>query len=222
MKILLVEDDKVLNGSLSKLLKTQQFSVDSVFDGQEALDFMAVADYDLVILDVMMPERDGFSVVNHLRQTGDKTPVLMLTARDALEDKVKGLNLGADDYLVKPFAFEELLARIRAMLRRDNRQHLTTTIQVKDIKLDLVSQQVFQSGQLLDLTAKEYQVLEYLLRNPNMVLSRHQIREHVWGFDYEGESNIIDVLIKNIRRKLGDSHLIETKRGQGYVVKGEV
>lgn len=223
MKVLLMEDEPDLNQSLVKLLKTQSYSVDSAFDGEEGLAYLAVADYDVIILDVMMPKLDGFAVVERLRRSGSKTPVLMLTAKDALEDKIKGLDLGADDYLVKPFEFAELLARLRAMLRRDNREVLTNRITFGQVSLDLAGRQVIKGDQLIDLTAKEYEILEFLARNANVVMSRETIREHVWDYDYEGDSNVIDVLIKNIRRKLGETStqsIIQTKRGQGYVVQG--
>lgn len=221
MKILVVEDDRVLNKSIVKLLKTQQYSVDMAFDGEEALDYIMMAQYDVLLIDVMMPKMNGFDLVKELRRRGVKTPVLLLTARDSLEDKIQGLDLGADDYVVKPFEFDELLARIRALLRRDNRQHLTSTIKLGELVVDLNNKQLFKQGVMLDLTAKEYQIFEYLVRNSGRVLSREQIREHVWGFDYLGESNIIDVLVKNLRKKIGDSTLIETRRGVGYLVKSE-
>lgn len=221
MKILVVEDDRVLNKSIVKLLKTQQYSVDMAFDGEEALDYIMMAQYDVLLIDVMMPKMNGFDLVKELRRRGVKTPVLLLTARDSLEDKIQGLDLGADDYVVKPFEFDELLARIRALLRRDNRQHLTSTIKLGELVVDLNNKQLFKQGVMLDLTAKEYQIFEYLVRNSDRVLSREQIREHVWGFDYLGESNIIDVLVKNLRKKIGDSTLIETRRGVGYLVKSE-
>ncbi|MGT2637652.1 response regulator transcription factor [Streptococcus ratti] len=221
MKLLLVEDERDLNQSLTKLLKKNQFSVDSAFDGQEALDYLAVGDYDVIILDVMMPRMDGFQFIQRLRQDNHKVAVLMLTARDALEDRIKGLDLGADDYVIKPFEFEELLARIRAMLRRRYRPSADNCLKLGRITLDMSKKLVLKEGEIIDLTAKEYEVLEYLARNQNQVLSREKIRNHVWDFDYEGESNIIDVLIKNIRRKIGDSRqdsLIQTKRGLGYVI----
>lgn len=221
MKLLIIEDERDLNLSLTKLLKTQSYSVDSAFDGEEGMDFIAVSDYDVIILDVMMPKMDGFTFIQELRQSGSKVPVLMLTAKDTVEDKITGLDLGADDYLVKPFEFGELLARLRAMLRRDNREVLTSNIQLGPVTIDFAGRRVSQNGQAIELTAKEYEVLEFLARNPGVVMSRDKIREHVWDYDYEGDSNIIDVLIKNIRRKLDESSkesLIQTKRGLGYVI----
>lgn len=219
MKILLVEDEPSLNRSLVKLLKTQNYSVDPAFDGQEALDHLRVFEYDLIILDVMMPKMDGFTFVEKLRHNGNEVPVLMLTAKDSLDDRVKGLDLGADDYLVKPFEFEELLARSRALLRRKKRDILSDSVQLDGITINIAKKQVKKAGKVIDLTAKEYEVLEYLVRNRGHVLTRDQIREHVWDLDYDGESNIIDVLIKNIRKKTGETTLIKTKRGLGYVIE---
>ena len=187
MRILLVEDDRALNRSLVKLLKTQNYSVDPAFDGQEALDHLLGVEYDLIILDVMMPQMDGFTFIKKLRTQGDEVPVLMLTAKDSLADRITGLDLGADDYLVKPFEFEELLARIRAMLRRKKRDVLSDTVKIGDITKNIAKKQVKKEATLIELTAKEYEVLEYLCRNRGKVLTRDQIREHVWGFDYEGE-----------------------------------
>ncbi|WP_148881211.1 response regulator transcription factor [Streptococcus sp. Marseille-P7376] len=221
MKLLLVEDEVDLNRSLTKLLKKEHFSVDSAFDGEEALEFLEMMDYDLIILDIMMPHMDGFAFLEKIRQAGRQVIVLILTARDSLEDKIKGLDLGADDYLVKPFEFEELLARLRALLRRKQRELISQKIDLGHVVLDLTKKAVLKDDQVLDLTAKEYEVLEYLARNLDHILSREQIRDHVWDFDYEGESNIIDVLIKNIRRKIDQDKkqsIIHTKRGVGYVI----
>lgn len=221
MKLLLVEDEVDLNRSLTKLLKKEHFSVDSAFDGEEALEFLEMVDYDLIILDIMMPRMDGFAFLEKIRQAGQQVIVLVLTARDSLEDKIKGLDLGADDYLVKPFEFEELLARLRALLRRQQRELVSQKIDLGDIVLDVTKKAVMKDDQVLELTAKEYEVLEYLARNRDHILSREQIRDYVWDFDYEGESNIIDVLIKNIRRKIDQDKkqsIIQTKRGVGYVI----
>ena len=208
MKILVIEDEADLNRSIVKLLKTQQYSVDSAYDGEEALDYIRVSN-------------DGLGVLNCLRNRQIKTPVLMLTSKDSIQDKVTGLDSGADDYLVKPFEFDELLARIRVMLRRENRENLTSTVHFGDYCLDFVKKTVTENSVLIDLTSKEYELLECLVRHPNIVLSREQIREHIWDFDYEGESNIIDVLVKNIRKKMQNPSIIQTKRGMGYVFKNE-
>lgn len=221
MKLLVIEDEVMLNRSIVKLLKTQQYSVDAAYDGEEAIDYIRATNYDVIISDIMMPRLDGLGVLKYLRNHQIKTPVLMLTAKDTLEDKVTGLDAGADDYLVKPFEFDELLARIRVMLRRNNREILMSTVQFGDCCLDFVKKTVTKNSSLVDLTFKEYALLECLVRHPNVILSREQIREHIWDFDYEGESNIIDVLVKNIRKKLEDPMVIVTKRGMGYVFKSE-
>lgn len=221
MKLLIIEDEVDLNKSMTKLLKKQQFSVDSAYDGVEAFDYLAVSEYDVIIVDVMMPKMNGFEFVEELRRLGNDVPVLMLTARDSLEDKIKGLNLGADDYVVKPFEFDELLARIGAMLRRNHRDVVSQIITVGQVVIDLAKKIVEKNHVPIDLTAKEYEVLEFLVRHKNHILTREKIRHHVWDFDYEGESNIIDVIVKNIRRKLDDDgapSIIQTKRGVGYVV----
>lgn len=221
IKILVVEDEKDLNNIITKHLKKNNFSVDSVFDGEEAIDFLEYGSYDLVILDVMMPKMNGYEVVKHLRENKNETAVLMLTAKDGVEDKVKGLDLGADDYLIKPFDFTELLARIRAIVRRKY-GNTSNEIKVADLVVDTTKKLVTRAGKNIELTGKEYEVLEYLIQNKGHVLSRDQIRDGAWDYGYEGESNIIDVLIKNIRKKieLEDSKpLIHTKRGLGYVLK---
>ena len=221
IKILVVEDEKDLNNIITKHLKKNNFSVDSVFDGEEAIDFLEYGSYDLVILDVMMPKMNGYEVVKHLRENKNETAVLMLTAKDGVEDKVKGLDLGADDYLIKPFDFTELLARIRAIVRRKY-GNTSNEIKVADLVVDTTKKLVTRAGKNIELTGKEYEVLEYLIQNKGHVLSRDQIRDGAWDYGYEGESNIIDVLIQNIRKKieLEDSKpLIHTKRGLGYVLK---
>lgn len=221
MKLLVIEDEVMLNRSIVKLLKTQQYSVDAAYDGEEAIDYIRATNYDVIISDIMMPRLDGLGVLKYLRNHQIKTPVLMLTAKDTLEDKVTGLDAGADDYLVKPFEFDELLARIRVMLRRNNRENLTSNVHFGDCCLDFVKKTVTKNSSLVDLTSKEYALLECLVRHPNVILSREQIREHIWDFDYEGESNVIDVLVKNIRKKLENPSVIQTKRGMGYVFKSE-
>lgn len=221
MKILVVEDEKDLNSVITRHLKKNNFSVDSVFDGEEALNFSEYENYDLVILDIMMPKLNGYEVIKKLRTKQNETPVLMLTAKDNIEDKVKGLDLGADDYLVKPFDFNELLARIRAIIRRKY-GNSSNQLSIDDLVLNISKKTVTRDGISIELTGKEYEILEYLMQNKGHILSREQIREHVWDFDYDGESNVIDVLIKNIRRKidkLDSKSLITTKRGLGYVIK---
>ena len=221
MKILLVEDEIDLNNVVTKYLKKNGYSIDSVFDGEEALDYLRYGEYDLVILDIMMPKVNGFEVIKELRNNGDNTAILMLTARDSADDKVKGLDLGADDYIVKPFDFNELLARIRAVVRRKY-GNSSNRLVIGDLILDTSEKSVTRAGKQIELTGKEYEVLEYLMQSKNRILSRDQIKEHVWDFDYEGDSNIIDVLIKNIRKKIdieAGKQIIYTKRGLGYVIK---
>ena len=221
MKILLAEDEVDLNNVVTRYLKKNGYSVDSVLDGEEALDYLEYSEYDLVILDIMMPKVDGFEVIKKLRDKGNHTSVLMLTARDSADDKVKGLDLGADDYIVKPFDFNELMARIRAVVRRKY-GNSSNKLVIGDLILDTSEKSVTRAGKQIELTGKEYEVLEYLMQSKNRILSREQIKEHVWDFDYEGDSNIIDVLIKNIRKKLDngtDKTIIYTKRGLGYFVK---
>ena len=221
MKILLAEDEVDLNNVVTRYLKKNGYSVDSVLDGEEALDYLEYGEYDLVILDIMMPKVDGFEVIKKLRNKGNHTSVLMLTARDSADDKVKGLDLGADDYIVKPFDFNELMARIRAVVRRKY-GNSSNRLVIEDLILDTSEKSVTRAGKQIELTGKEYEVLEYLMQSKNRILSREQIKEHVWDFDYEGDSNIIDVLIKNIRKKIDiedGKQIIYTKRGLGYVIK---
>ena len=221
MKILLAEDEVDLNNVVTRYLKKNGYSVDSVLDGEETLDYLEYSEYDLVILDIMMPKVDGFEVIKKLRDKGNHTSVLMLTARDSADDKVKGLDLGADDYIVKPFDFNELMARIRAVVRRKY-GNSSNKLVIGDLILDTSEKSVTRAGKQIELTGKEYEVLEYLMQSKNRILSRDQIKEHVWDFDYEGDSNIIDVLIKNIRKKIDiedGKQIIYTKRGLGYVIK---
>ena len=221
MKILVVEDERDLNRIITKHLKRNNYSVDSCFDGEEALDFVSYSDYDLIITDIMMPNVDGYEFIKRLRESKNNTPVIMLTAKDTLEDKIVGLDSGADDYIVKPFEFDELFARIRVLMRR-NYGLVTNVIQVDDIVLDISKKQVTRNGENIGLTGKEYEVLEYLMKNKESILSRDQILNHVWDYDYDGASNIVDVIIKNIRKKLDngtDKTIIYTKRGLGYFVK---
>ena len=223
MKILLAEDEIDLNNVITRYLKKNGYSVDSVLDGEEALDYLEYGEYDLVILDIMMPKVNGFEVIKKLRDKGNHTSVLMLTARDSADDKVKGLDLGADDYIVKPFDFNELMARIRAVVRRKY-GNSSNKLMIGNLVLNTSEKSVTRGGKQIELTGQEYEVLEYLMQSKNRILSRDQIKEHVWDFDYEGDSNIIDVLIKNIRKKIdveGGKQIIYTKRGLGYVIKDE-
>ena len=223
MRILIAEDQKDLNKVLTKKLTAEGYSVDSCFDGEEALDFLNMAQYDGVILDIMMPRLDGLSVVKHMRASGDATPVLFLTARDSVEDKVRGLDLGANDYLVKPFSFEELMARVRALTRKSTVEN-SPVYEICDLRLDTGSHSVTRSDKKIKLSAKEFALLEYLLRNKGQVLSREKIENNLWNFDYEGGTNAVDVYIRYLRKKIDEDfspRLIHTVRGVGYVLKDE-
>ncbi len=223
MRILVAEDEKDLNRLLSTRLKAEHYSVDSCFDGQEALDYLAGAPYDAVILDIMMPILDGLSVLKKLRQRGSQVPVLLLTAKDSVEDRVCGLDAGANDYLVKPFAFEELLARIRVLLRKP--QEVPQTIcRLADLEVHLDTHQVLRAGREIKLSGKEFALLRYMIQNTGIVLSRERLEQHLWNYDYAGASNVIDVYIRYLRKKIDEGaqiKLIHTVRGAGYVMREE-
>ncbi len=221
MRILLAEDERDLNRIIAKKLTADGYSVDCCFDGAEALDYAASADYDVMVLDIMMPKLDGLAVLRTLRQRGDATPVLLLTARDAVADRVKGLDSGANDYLVKPFSLEELAARLRALTRTRYGQ-ASAALTVADLTLDSASHTVTRGGRPITLSAKEFQLLEYLMHNQGRVLSREQIENHIWNFDYEGGTNVVDVYISYLRKKIDGGQavkLIHTVRSRGYVLK---
>ena len=223
MRILIAEDERDLNGIIAKHLTAGGYSVDSCFDGQEAIDILSYTDYDAVILDIMMPKADGYDVLRFLRDAGKATPVLFLTAKDSVSDKVKGLDGGANDYLVKPFAFEELTARIRAITRASFGM-AGNVIEVADLALDCGRQTVKRAGKDIFLSGKEYALLEYLMRNHGVVISREKIENHIWNFEYEGGTNVVDVYISYLRKKIDDGHeqkLIHTIRGRGYVIAEE-
>ena len=223
MRILVVEDERDLNRIISKRLAAAGYTVDSCFNGADALDYLEAADYDAAIFDVMMPVLDGFSAVRRLRAQGDDTPVLFLTARDAVGDRVEGLDLGANDYLVKPFAFDELLARIRAMTRRAAGSS-TNVFTCGDLVLDSAKHSVQRAGRAIELSAREFAVLEYLIRNKGAVLSRESIENNVWNYDWEGGTNVVDVYVSYLRRKIDadfDKKLIHTVRGVGWVLRDE-
>lgn len=223
MRLLYAEDEEDLNKVVTKKLTEEGFSVDSCFDGREAIDNVQFTEYDAAILDIMMPHADGFAVLKELRKLKKNTPVLFLTARDSIEDRVTGLDSGANDYLVKPFSFEELLARIRVLTRE--KHNLTENIlSISDLELNLSSHIVTRGGTEINLTSKEYQLLEYLLYNKEKVLSREKIENHIWNYDYEGGTNVIDVYIRYLRKKVDDgfpTKLIHTVRGAGYVIREE-
>ena len=223
MRILVVEDEPGLNEIIVKKLAHERYSVDSCLNGLDAEDYLAAAEYDAVVLDIMLPGRDGLEVLRGLRAAGKKTPVLLLTARDSIDDRVRGLDAGADDYLVKPFALEELLARIRVMMRHVSGT-ASNTIAVGDLTIDCSARTVHRAGKAVSLTAKEFDVLEYMARNAGVVLSRERITEHLWSFDYDGGSNVVDVYIRYLRKKIDEGRekkLIHTVRGAGYVLRTE-
>lgn len=223
MRILVAEDERDLNKLIISCLEKEHYSVDSCYDGLEALDYLECAEYDAVILDIMMPGTDGLSVLKKMRRRNDGTPVLLLTARDSIEDRVTGLDAGANDYLVKPFAFEELLARIRVLLRKPA-QTPKTCYKVADLEVHMDTQQVLRGGSAVKLSGKEFALLRYMVQNEGIVLSRDRLEEHLWNFDYAGGSNVIDVYIRYLRKKLDEGHepkLIHTVRGSGYVLKAE-
>lgn len=223
MRILVAEDERDLNGIITTCLEREHYSVDSCYDGREALDYLECAEYDAVILDIMMPVTDGLSVLKEMRQKNNSTPVLLLTAKDSIEDRVTGLDAGANDYLVKPFAFEELLARIRVLLRKPA-QTPKTCYKVADLEVHMDTQQVLRGGREEKLSGKEFALLRYMVQNEGIVLSRDKLEEHLWNFDYAGGSNVIDVYIRYLRKKLDEGHepkLIHTVRGSGYVLKAE-
>ena len=220
MRLLIVEDEKRTAEYLHKGLVESGFVVDMAHDGEDGLHLALTGEYDLVVLDVMLPRRDGWSVLAALRKTGRATPVLMLTAKDAVEDRVRGLELGADDYLVKPFAFQELLARVRTVLRRGQARD-TDTLEVADMEIDLVRRRVTRAGQRIDLTAKEFSLLSLLARRRGEVLSRALIASQVWDINFDTDTNVIDVAVRRLRAKIDDGFepkLIRTLRGQGYML----
>jgi two-component system copper resistance phosphate regulon response regulator CusR len=221
MRLLLAEDERDLNEVLKKALAKNHYSVDACFDGEEALACLSLAEYDAAILDIMMPRVSGLDVLRSLRARGCRTPVLLLTARDGVSDRVEGLDAGADDYLVKPFALDELLARLRALLRRDSGR-TSSQYRAADLVMDLDARTVRRGEAEIALSAREFSILEYLLRNKGVVLSRDQIEQHIWNYDYAGSSNVVDVYIRYLRKKIDDGHepkLLHTVRGVGYVLR---
>ena len=222
MRILYAEDEEDMNRIVTNKLIDEGYSVDSVTDGIAAMEYYDSAEYDAVILDVMMPKADGYEVLNYIRAQGKQTPVIFLTAKDAVSERVKGLDSGANDYLVKPFSLEELIARIRAVTRVLYNAS-GNVLKVGDLVLDTASHEVSRGDKKITLSTKEYQLLEYLMINKNVVLSREQIEEHIWNFDYEGGTNVVDVYIRYLRKKIDEDFeekLIQTVRGSGYIIKG--
>lgn len=223
MRILVVEDARDMNRLIEKTLKKDGYSVDCCFDGEEALAYLMGAEYDAVLLDVMMPKLDGYSLLKQLRDRNFETPVLFLTAKDAVADRVKGLDLGADDYLVKPFAFDELLARIRAMTRKraGNRKN---QFSIADLTVDIERRTVFRGGKEITLIPKEFSLLECLVRNQGVVLSREQLENQIWNYEFSGSSNNIDVYISRLRKKIDSENqprLLHTIRGVGWVLRAD-
>lgn len=218
MRILLVEDNHRLSDSLRATLAEDGYAVDVAYDGQEGEEMALFAPYDVIILDVMLPKRDGVEVCRSLRDQKVAAPILMLTARDGLDDRVRGLDSGADDYLIKPFEIKELRARLRALMRRES-GNKSGNIIIADLRLDPATHYVWRDDTPLDLTAKEYALLEYLIRNPNRLLTREMVVAHLWDYDQTIASNVVDVYIRRLRRKVDDPYeikLIETIRGAGY------
>ncbi len=220
MRVLVVDDDRHLNGIVKRGLLEESYAVDVAYDGEEGCYLAEINPYDLIILDIMMPKKDGIQVCVELRSKGINSAVLMLTAKDAVEDRVKGLDAGADDYLVKPFAFSELLARVRALLRREASSK-SPEIKLGELTLNTLTREVIRGSRMVELTTKEYVILEYFMRHPNMVVTRTILEEHAWDYDFDSVSNLVDVYIRRIRRKLDDNDqvLIQTVRGAGYRLK---
>jgi len=221
MRILVVDDDRRLCTIVKRGLLEEAYAVDLAYDGEEGEYLAEVNPYDLIILDIMLPNKDGIQVCRELRAKKVNTPILMLTAKDTVEDRVKGLDTGADDYLIKPFAFSELLARVRALLRREGMAK-SPELQVGDLTLNTLTRQVWRGQRPIELTTKEYVILEYLMRHPNVVVTRTMIEEHAWDYDFDSLSNLVDVYIRRLRRKIDDEKddgLIQTVRGAGYRLK---
>ena len=223
MKILIVDDERSLLEQLQQILQKERYIVETTTDGEKALDKLFETSFDLIILDIMMPKMDGLTVLENARNAGIKTPILMLTAKGDVENRIRGLDLGADDYIPKPFSLDELLARIRALLRRSGSQ-AESVLKISDLQLDTVSRRVIKGEKLVELTPREFSILEFLLYNKNRSVSRFSLAEHVWGDDFDpfSMSNFMDVHIKNLRHKIGDTgrgSIIRTIRGVGYIIE---
>ena len=221
MRILIAEDEEDLNQLIKRRLKEADYSVDACFNGEEVFDYLLGAEYDALVLDIMMPRLSGLEVLRRLRREGNQVPVLLLTARDSIQDRVEGLDAGADDYLIKPFAFEELLARLRVLLRKPQGEK-TSVLKVGELELHLNTRQVFRDGEEVKLSSKEFSLLRYMMQNAGIVLSREKLERHVWDYDFSGGSNVIDVYIRYLRKKLDEGRenkYIHTVRGHGYVLK---
>ncbi len=224
MRVLVVEDERRLAGIIKRGLQEEGYAVDNAYDGEEAQYMAENTRYDAMVLDIMLPRKDGVSVCRDLRAKNVTTPILMLTAKDTLDDRIKGLDSGADDYQVKPFAFSELLARVRALMRREALPK-TQKLRVGDLVMDTLSREIWRGERKVDLTTKEYSLLEYFMRHPNVVLTRTMLEENIWDYSFEGVSNIVDVYVRRLRQKLeaeGESGVIDTIRGAGYRLRNEV
>jgi heavy metal response regulator len=222
MRLLVIEDEKKVASFIKKGLEEEYYAVDVAYDGEQALYMTEVNEYDLIVLDIMLPKVDGMTVLRQIRQNGNIVPILVLTAKDSVENIVEGLDAGCDDYLTKPFAFSELLARIRALLRRE-REAKTPVLEVEDLRLCPLTHEVTRGDKRVDLTAKEYALLEYFMRNPNRVLTRTMMAEHVWDYHFDTDTNVVDVYVNFLRNKIDrgfDIKLIHTIRGVGYMMKG--
>jgi DNA-binding response OmpR family regulator len=218
MRILVVEDERRLCNIIKRGLLEEGYAVDTAYDGEDAEYLAETTPYDLIVLDIMLPKKDGIEVCQELRLKKVNMPILMLTAKDTVEDRVKGLDAGADDYLIKPFAFNELLARVRALLRREGLSK-SPRLQVGELTLDTLTREAWQAQRKIELTSKEYVILEYFMRHPNMVITRTMLEEHAWDYEFDSISNLIDVYIRRLRRKIderGQNSLIQTVRGAGY------
>jgi DNA-binding response OmpR family regulator len=218
VRVLLVEDNRRLNNSLKTSLVDDGYAVDSAYDGEDGEELAGMYPYDAIILDIMLPRKDGLEICRALRRRRNNTPILILTARDTVEDRVIGLDSGADDYLVKPFAIEELRARLRALLRREASDK-SNVLTVADLTLDPATHYVARAGRPIELTAKEFALLEYFMRNPGRVISREMAESHIWSYDFQAASNVVDVYIRRLRRKIDEPYpikLLETVRGVGY------
>ena len=224
MRVLIVEDERKIASYIKRGLEEQGYAADLAFNGREALEWVDTISFDLIVLDILLPELDGLAVCRTMRKKKIRTPILMLTARDSIDDRVSGLDAGADDYLVKPFALKELLARLRALGRRGSDAPRPSVLVVGDLTLDTTAHRVKRGGKAVELTSKEYSILECFMREPGRVLSRTVIAEHVWSYDAYNQSNVVDVYIRNLRRKIDDrgpSKLIHTVRGSGYLMSAE-
>jgi DNA-binding response OmpR family regulator len=221
MRILVIEDERRLCSIIKRGLIEEGYAVDTSYDGEEGEYLAETTPYDLIILDIMLPKKDGIEVCQNLRLKRVNTPILMLTAKDTVEDRVRGLDAGSDDYLIKPFAFNELLARIRALLRREGSSK-SSELHIGNLIMDTLSREVWRGQRKIELTSKEYIILEYFMRHPNMVITRTMLEEHAWDYEFDSISNLIDVYIRRLRRKIdenGQTSLIQTVRGAGYRLK---